>query len=591
MDPLTNQQDFQQALMHHQAGRLAQAEQLYRKVLSQQPQHVDALHNLALLAHQLGRNDAAIELIQRAIALKPTAAEFYCNLGDALGDAGRSNEAVAAYRQAIALRPNHAETYVNLGIILRAAGQLDEAIAAYRQAISLKVNFAEAYTNLGNALREKGRLDEAAAAHRRAVDLRPDLPEAHFNLAIVLRDQHQIHQAITAFRRALALRPDYIHALTNLANELRNTGELDESIAAYNRLLAIRPNRAETHSNLGLALEDAGRLDEAIAEYRRGIALKPDLAGAHSNLGMALLLRGDWQQGWPEYEWRLQISDASQDKPGAPRWDGRELNGRTILLFAEQGLGDTIHFIRYLPRVAQFGGRVLVEAPEPLIRLLRQLPGAEQWIPKGQPLPRFDVQCPLMSLPGIFGTTPSTIPPLNDLLRPDPELAEAWRRRMRQKPPGLNVGLAWAGSTKHKNDRNRSIPLSLLAPLAAPGVQFYSLQKGDAAAQATQASGQMSITDWTQELHDFADTAALIDHLDLIISVDTAVAHLSAAMGKPTWLLLPFVPDWRWLRDREDTPWYPSMRLFRQTKIGDWPGVIQRAAGALADLAARKPIC
>jgi tetratricopeptide (TPR) repeat protein len=591
MDPLANQQDFQQALLHHQVGRLAEAEQLYRKVLSQQPEHVDALHNLGLLAHQLGRNDAAIELIQCAIALKPTVAEFYCNLGDALGDAGRSKEAIAAYRQAIVLRPNHAETYGNLGVILRAAGRLDDAIAAYRQAISLKPNFAEAYTNLGNALREKGRLDEAAAAHRRAVDLRPGLPEAHFNLGIVLKDQNQVQEAITAFRRAVSLRPDYIRALTNLANELRNTGELDESIAAYNRLLAIRPTRAETHSNLGLALEDAGRLDEAIAEYRRGIALKPDLAGAHSNLGMALLLRGDWQQGWPEYEWRFQVPDTTQDKPVAPRWDGGELNGRTLLLFAEQGLGDTIHFIRYLPRVAQYGGRVLIEAPEPLIRLLRQLPGAEQWIPKGQPLPQFDVQCPLMSLPGIFGTTPSTIPPLNDLLRPDPELAEAWHRRLQQQPPGLRVGLAWAGSKKHKNDRNRSIPLSLLAPLAAPGVQFYSLQKGDATAQATQASGQMSITDWTQELHDFADTAALIDQLDLIISVDTAVAHLSAAMGKPTWLLLPFVPDWRWLRDREDTPWYPSMRLFRQTKIGDWPDVIQRAAGALADLAARKPIC
>ncbi|MGD0390624.1 MAG: tetratricopeptide repeat protein [Tepidisphaeraceae bacterium] len=585
MAQLTIQQAFDLATRHHRAGRLHQAEQLYRQVLARQPKHAGAMQFLGVIAHQVGRNDMAVDLIHRAIALNPDNADAHNNLGNALKDKGQLNEAIDAYRQAIALKPNYAETHNNLGSALKVKGHLDEAIAAFRQAIGLRGNYAEAHSNLGIALIGKGQLDEAIAAFRRAIALRPNIPELHSNLSNALKDKGQLDEAIAACRRAIALNPNIPVVHINLGNVLRDKGQLDEAIAAFRRAVALNPNLPEAHSHLGTALINKGQLDEAIAAWRHAIALNPNFAEAHFNLSVALLERGDFQEGWEEHEWRWKCKDSlSPPRDFAPpQWDGCPLEGRTLLLHAEQGLGDALHFIRYLPLAAQRGGKIIIECQAELQRLFQSVAGGCQVVARGQPLPAFDLHCPLLSLPHVFRTNFANIPNIVPYLHADAEDAGRWQHRLAEHRPLVRVGLAWAGNPDNKNDRNRSIKLASLAPLGqAPGVRFFSLQKGEAAAQAKNPPPGMELVDWTAELKDFADTAALIANLDLVIAVDTAVAHLAGAMNKPVWTLLPFVPDWRWQLERQDSPWYPSMRLFRQPCAGNWDSVITRVVDALS---------
>jgi len=614
----TIQQAFDVALQHHQAGRLQEAEQLYRLILAQQPKHAGAMHLLGVIAHQMGRNDVAVDLIRRALALNPNNAkaqnnlgnvlkemgqldgaiaafrqaialshdlpEAHSNLGSVLKDKGELAEAIAVCRKAIALRPNYAEAHNNLGNALRDKGQLDEAIAACRQAIALNPNLPQAHNNLGGALKDQGQLDGAIAAFRNALALNPNLPEAHSNLGNALRDKGQLDEAVAACRQAIALRPNYAEAHNNLGNALKDKGQLDEAVAAFRQALALDPNLPEAHSNVGIVQRDEGRLDEAIVAFRRAIALNPNLAEAHNNLSMALLGRGDFQQGWEEYEWRWKWKDFPSPARNfaQPRWDGGPLEDRTLLLHTEQGFGDAIQFIRYLPLVAQRGGRIIIECQAELQRLFQTI-GRCQIVVRGQPLPGFDLHCPLLSLPRVFGTNLGNIPQDVPYLHADVEEAARWQHRLAGYSPFVKVGLAWAGSPTYKNDRNRSIKLARLAPLGqAPGARFFSLQKGEAAAEAKTPPPGMELIDWTEELKDFADTAAFLANLDLVIAADTAVVHLGGAMAKPVWALLPFASDWRWLLDRADSPWYPTIRLFRQETPGDWDGVIGRVAGEIS---------
>jgi len=543
------------------------------------------MHHLGLIARQVGRNDAALDLIRRAIAINPNYAEAHGNLGIALAGKGQLDEAITAFRQAIALRPNFPEAHNNLGIALKDKGQLDDAMAAFRQAVVLRPNYAEAHSNLGIALKHKGQLDEAIAAFRQAIALRPNIADAYSNLGSVLKDKGQLDEAIAACQRAIALNPNLARARYNLGNALASKGQLDEAIAAFQEAIAPNPNIPEVHSNLGNALRDKGQLTEAIAASRQAIALRPSLPGAHYNLSLALLARGDFQRGWEEYEWRWKCKDfPSRPRNFAqPLWDGCPLEARTILLHTEQGFGDAIQFIRYLPLVEQRGGKIIIECHAGLQRLFQTTVGRCQIVARHQPMPAFDLHCPLLSLPRVFRTTPDNIPQIVPYLQADAEDAGRWQQRLADQGPIMKVGLAWAGSPTHKNDRNRSIKLAGLAPLGQmPGVRFVSLQKGNAAAESKTPPAGMDFVDWTEELHDFADTAALIANLDLVIAVDTAVVHLAGAMGKPVWTLLPFVPDWRWLLEREDSPWYPTMRLFRQSSWGDWDSVITRVVEALS---------
>ncbi len=459
----TIQQTFHVALQHHQAGRLHDAEQLYRQILEQEPNHADALHHLGMAAGQAGRNDIALELIGRAIAIKPDYPEAHSNFGNALKGNGQVEEAIAAYRRAIALRPSYAEAHGNLGSALNARGQHDEAIAAYRHAIALNSSNPITHYNLGNALKDKGQYDEAIAAYRRAVTFKPDYAEAHFNI--------------------------------------------------------------------GTAQGNRGKVDQAVAAYRRAIALKPNYAEAHWNLALALLARGEFVDGWTEFDWRWECKDLPRKRTFVqPQWDGSPLAGRTILLHCEQGLGDTIQFIRYAPLVAERGGTVIVGTVPELHRLLQGAPGVARWLNQGETVPPFDVHCPLMSLPAAFGTTLETIPQRVPYLHADTEAAAKWRKELAGDRRRLKVGLAWAGNPTHVNDRNRSISLGALAPLAqVQEVSFFSLQKGEAGKEANDSPPGLSLINRTEELKDFADTAALIANLDLVICVDTAVAHLAGA--------------------------------------------------------------
>jgi len=466
------------------------------------------------------------------------------------------------------------------------AGNFPEAERVCRQILAAQPHDADAWNLLGLLSYHAGRTDLAVELIHRALALNPNVPAYHSNLGNLLRLAGKTDDAIAAYQAALALDPNLGEVCSNLGSALAAQGRLDEAIAAYQQALERNPMLVEAHSNLGNARVDQGRIDQAIAAYRAALALRPDHAEVHCNLGMCLLLQGDLAAGWTEYEWRRQGGDAapSRSRFSQPLWDGGGLAGRTILLHAEQGYGDTIQFIRYAPLVAARGGRVVVECPPELIDLLSQLTCVNAWVPYGQPLPPFDVHYPLLSLPFAFGTTLQSIPSYEHPLQVPADRAELGRRLSAAgRGDKLKVGLAWRGSPHHKNDRNRSIPPSLLAVLAtAANAQFFSLQVQSPAAPDDAPPPGLPLVDVTSEFHDFADTAALIDHLDLVISVDTAVAHLAAAMQKPVWLLLPLAPDWRWLLARSDSPWYPTMRLFRQPTAGAWPEVLDEVAAALA---------
>ena len=378
-------------------------------------------------------------------------------------------------------------------------------------------------------------------------------------------------EAIQSLRRAVELRPDNAGHQSNLGIIYSTLGQFDIAIAHFEQALRLLPSFPEARNNLGNALRETGNYAEAEKQFRAALTARPDYADARWNLGFVLLARGDFADGWPAYEARLKMPGVPNRALARPMWDGSPLRGGTILLHAEQGIGDTFNFIRYTPMVAAQGARVLVLVQPAVHRLLKhQALGVEQWLADGNALPPFDVHCPLMSLPGLFGTTMQTIPPQSPPITADPELAAFWKHRIVGDSGKLKVGLVWAGNQFPPHNRKRSMTPEAMLPLAnIPGVSFHSLQKGASPPISATASA-LRLNDFASSLGDFADTAALIDGLDLVITVDTGVAHLAGAMAKPTWVLLPSVPDWRYFLDRTDSPWYPSMRLFRQSTAGDW---------------------
>lgn len=569
------------------AGRLDDAIATYRQAIAIRPQLAGLHYNLGIALHEKGRKDESIDAYRRAITLDPRLAAAHCNLGTVLNESGRADEAIDSFRRAISINPNYAEAYSSLGTALAEKGALDDALGAHRTAVSLRPDIPEVQNNFANALNAKGQLDQAIAHYRAAIELNPNYAEAHYNLGNALHKKGELDVTIDSYQRALDLRPNYVEALSNLGNVLDDKGDLERAIAAYQRAIAIRPDYAQAHNNLGTVLQALGRYDEAAAAFRRAIEFDPDPAKAHFHLGILLLLRGDFEQGWPEYEWRWKF--VTSPPISVPFWHGEALDGRTLLVHAEQGFGDTIQFARYAPMIAARGGRVILECQRELHALLARMPGIGRVIAKGETRPEFDLHCPLLSLPFAFGTTLSSIPAAQSYLMADPELVAVWKDRI-AGPESFKVGLVWAGSQGHRNDRNRSMKLADLAPLGEiDGITFHSLQKGPPAAQINSAPGRLRPTDLDAQLSDFDQTAALIANLDLVISVDTSVAHLAAALGKPVWLLTPFVPDWRWLLNRADSPWYPTLRLFRQTSRARWDGVIATVAEALARESTRRP--
>jgi predicted O-linked N-acetylglucosamine transferase (SPINDLY family) len=443
-----------------------------------------------------------------------------------------------------------------------------------------------AYNQQGIKLIEQGKLDDAVDSFRQAVNVWPENMEALNNLGAALKRQERFDEAITCYQRALSIKPDFAEARGNLGNVLRFLGRPDEAAESFRLALRLRPNSAEMQNNLANALKDQGSVNEALAGFERALELDPNYVEGRLDRAVTWLLAGDLENGWTEFEWRWQYKDFPPRPFHQPRWDGAPLEGRTILLHAEQGLGDTIQFIRYATLVKERGGTVIVECQRPLHRLLRGCAGVDELIGQGDTLPAFDTHCPLVSLPHVFGISMTTIPAKVPYLFADPALTEHWRREL-SGIKGFKVGICWQGNPRHAWDRFRSIPLTEFAPLAGlEGVQLFSLQKGPGAEQIQQAT--FSVTDLSSCLDTtsgpFMDTAAVMKNLELIIAADTSVVHLAGALGVPVWIALHSVPDWRWMLEREDSPWYPTARLFRQTGRGDWREVFARITAELESL-------
>jgi tetratricopeptide (TPR) repeat protein len=496
---------------------------------------------------------------------------------------GNLAEAERLYRQVLAEYPRHADSLNLLAVVQHQTGRRDPALVMIRQAIAINPNVGSYHSHLGNMLREHGRLDEAVSSIQRAIELEPNFAEPYSNLGIVLQKQRRLDEAAACYRRAIELKPLYAEAHTNLGTVFQEQRRLDDAIACYRKAVEINPSYPDVYCSLGVALAELARLDEAVACYRRAIDLKPDFPDAHIDLALALLARGDMAAGWEEHEWRWQTPKMMEARRNfaQPQWRGEAAEGRTLLIHAEQGYGDTLQFCRYGPLAAARGLRVIMEVQKPLVRLLRGLPDVALVVARGDKLPPFDIQCPMLSMPLAMGTTMATIPSAASYLHADAAQVAAWRTRLAARVnQGFSIGLAWTGNAAHAADRRRSIAPDRFTPLfEQAGLRFFSLQKG-----GTPAPASFPLTDFMPEMGDFADTAALISNLDLVISVDTSVAHLAAALGKPVWLLDRFDSDFRWFTGRRDSPWYPTLRLYRQPQPGDWYSVVAEVARDLQGL-------
>jgi tetratricopeptide (TPR) repeat protein len=538
-------EQLESAIADYNQGKVLEAESILKEIVRAQPDSTDALYLLAEISYGSGNYDAAVRYISEAIQYDP----------------------------------GNAEAYSNLGFILQGKGQLDDAVKCYQKAIELNPDLLQAYMNLGNTFKEKGRFDDAVRYYQKVLQICPDSPDAYSNLGITLLKARQPDKAVVFCQKAVQLAPHDVNMYYNLGIALQENGQLDEAVTCYQKASQLAPSDAEIYNNLAFALQENRRPYEAIPYYRKSLSLQPDYATAHWNFSLALLLTGNFREGWREYEWRWETKYLSSSKRNfeQPLWTGSDIKGLTILLHAEQGLGDTFQFIRYAPFVAGRGAKVIFECYGHMASLMRSVEGIHQVIVYGEELPAFDVHCPLLSLPLAFDTILETIPAKIPYISADISLTGKWKDRLKHDDAKLKIGIVWAGNPGFKQNRYRNIPLHFFIPVAElPGVTLYSLQKGEEAAMAKDPPWDIKLVDYTGDINDFSDTASFMENLDLVISVDTAVAHLAGAMGKPVWTLLPFSPEWRWLLDREDSPWYPTMRLFRQSSRGDWKSVIDR---------------
>jgi len=562
-------------------AQLAQAPTATRLGAGRMPQVLGGI------AYRSGKDALAAEHFAEAIRLEPENGDYYTDLALVLSRMGEKEAAISGYRAAVRLKPGDPVAHNNLGAELRGQRQFAEAVACFCKAATLRSGYMDAYYNLGCVLRDVGKPDRALEPLCKALALSPQTPEIHKSLGNVLVDLGRPEDAILRFLDAIRLRPDYLKAYNNLGSVYCDLDRLEEAKACFLAALAIDPNCASSHNNLGVVLQRMGRPDLAVGAYREAIRLDPEMIDAPNNLAMALLLQGDYAQGWRLHEKRWRSSYV-QHGPRAfeqPMWTGG-VEPQRLLIHAEQGLGDTLQFCRYLPLIYP-RRKIVLEVQPPLVDLMRQLPGVEAVVARDAPLPDFDAHCPIMSLPLVFGTTLENIPNQTPYLRADPVKVLSWAKRL-EAAEGLRVGLVWAGGARpnqpeleHVN-RRRSTTLAHLAPLAqARGVSFVSLQKGPPASEVHAPPPGLALLDFTDDLRDFTDTAALVANLDLVISVDTAVAHLAGAMGKPVWLMNRFDTCWRWLLNRDDSPWYPTLRLFRQPAPGDWDAVAMDIAVAL----------
>ena len=614
----TAQAQLHQALALHQQGQLEEAQLIYEAILRLQPRHFDALHLLGVIANQSNDPQRGATLIAKAIAIHPHFAIFHFNHGNALMALGQATLAAASFRRAIRLQPDYVGAHFNLGNMLVELGQTEaaissydqalalapnqegiwysracalhtsrrhaEAVASYNQVIALQPDHSRAYNNRGVALRDLGQDALAVESFERAIALRPGDPQPLNNLGLALKHLRQYRAAIDCHDRGLAIDPGYAIGWYNRGLALREIGDPAAALVSHDRAIAINPQAGEFHCDRGLALQDLGQMDAAIASFDTCIGLLPDYPDAHWNKSLALLATGDFGRGWPLYEWRWRNAKTGL-RPAhfaQPLWLGEApLVGKSILLHCEQGLGDAIQFFRYAALVRALGAHVCIEAPTALFELFKAAANDVEVIRTGSDLSGFDYHCPLLSLPLALETTLATIPHQQSYLRSDPTKVALWSERL-GPARGPRIGLVWRGNASHNHDHFRSVPLAALLPYLPEGVDYVSLQKELRDGDQETLNANPGLKHFGALIQDFSDTAALCQLMDQVISVDTSVAHLSGALGRPTHVLLPPSPDWRWLQNRADSPWYASVTLHRQARGQGWEPTLRQLGARLS---------
>jgi tetratricopeptide (TPR) repeat protein len=603
-------------------GRFDAALAGYDAALALHPNDPEARNNRGVALKALGRFEAALDSFELAIAMVPGYADAHNNRGNVYIEMQRFDEALACYDTVVALGAASGETHFNRGRVLQGRDE-EAALAAYGQAIGLDPRLAKAYNNRALILRRMKRLDEALRDYEMAISLQPDYQEAHIGAGNVLRDlkRHQDalacydealrhgerdaglldlrgmtlrelrrhEEALAAHEEALALDPALANAVQNRGNALRDLHRLDEALACFEHALRMEPDNPLAWVNQGAIQAAMGRYEDALASYGRALAIDPELAVAYWNRSLLHLEHGNFRDGWLDHEWRWKtphfLNSPDIRDFDAPLWLGREdIAGKRILLYSEQGFGDVLQCARYVPLLAARGATVILETHGPLASLLARLDGVAEVVPRGQPLPATDWRCPMMSLPLAFGTELATIPAPARYLRADPAKVDAWREILgpAAKP---RVGLVWSGNPSHGNDGNRSLAFAQMTALLSERFEFFTLQRDVRPEDQALLTQDGRVRGFGHQLRDFSDTAALCELMDVVVTVDTSVAHLAGALGRPTWILLPAVADWRWLRERRDSPWYPSARLYRQARPGAWQDTLAAVNADLERLA------
>jgi tetratricopeptide (TPR) repeat protein len=571
---------FLDACDKHQKGQLNESRSILENLLKAAPKHFDSLHLLGIIAVQQNDFQIAADLLARAIELNPINAAYHSNLGLALQNRMQFEAAIGSYSQAIAIKPDYAEAHYNRGVAFQSLGRLDSAVADYETAISLRPNYAEAYCNRGVVLQKLGMPQEAVVSYEFAIAIRPTYALAFSNRGLALRELNQLNEAVASCDRAIAIMPNLAEAHYNRSIALRELNQLNESVMSYDRAIAIKPDYVEAHFNRGNALMELKQLDGAIVSYDRAIGIKSDYAEANWNKGLALLLAGDFELGLELYEWRWKKDGATgpTERFAKPLWTGcASLSGKSILVYSEQGLGDTILFCRYLSKLSDLGATVLFSPQKSLRGILKCLTDHVRVVPIVDELDaalEFDYHIPLLSLPLAFQTSVSSIPASVPYLFAEKDRVARWNETIGTE--GFKIGICWHGATSSLL-AGRSFHVENFRNISKiEGVRLISLHKGAGVAQLTDPSTTMRV-ETLGDVFDsgpdaFMDTAAVMQLCDLVITSDTAIAHMAGALGVPVWVVLKFVPDWRWMLDRDDSPWYPTMRLFRQKSHGDWAG-------------------
>lgn len=573
-------------VLHSMTGNQANARVALEKAVRSNPGDSGAAFNYAMLLAQIGEHKEAVDNFRRALSGQPDNLQARLGLAHSLAQYGRKPQAIQEFRRVLAADAGNMPAAFELSDLLLASALPEAAVEVLEAARVAHPDNATLTLRLILMLKRIGKLERAEQVALAQHQRRPDDADLLAVLGGIVRDRGRAPEAIAYCGEAIRLKPNTVDGHLNLAAALFDVGEFDGAVVCYRKVLELDPKSVEAQAWLGSVLQVTGRIGPAIRSLRKAITMQPDMPLAHFNLALALLSVGRYPEGWAEYEWRWRTEGFQRERRDfrIPQWNGGDLAGKRLLVWTEQGFGDCFQFARYLPLLSGRGGEVAVEIQPALERVMKSLAGVDQWIVRGKLLPKFDCHIPLMSLPHVLRTTLATVPADIPYLSAEPERVAMWKERLAGLP-GFRIGLCWQGSQRHHSNYLRSLPVSALAPLVdLPGVGAVSLQR-DGAEELAKAGLADRVRDWTGEMDRdgaFVDSAAIIDNLDLVVTVDTAIAHLAGALGRPVWLLLGAAPDFRWLLTREDSPWYPTLRIFRQQKQKDWGPVVERVRHALA---------